>query len=233
MNPNSSVSQLEQTGSTIFQTLAGVALDIKSKKKASAEAVTPVNGDARDIQYLLNAFLILNVVQFGALIALGRLDRKQKRAAARRMSALLPSIQEEENDAPVAALDPPKEPVEDTWNEFDSATPPSGTKSAPGTVRSLRGIASPSTSSANEQSIPLLRSASVSSSARNSRYLSFAPTPTPTAKVVRTKREIKRGEVFAVLSGLLIAFAWVLFMGVAWFRLRSKEERSVGIAMHH
>jgi hypothetical protein len=46
-------------------------------------------------------------------------------------------------------------------------------------------------------------------------------------RVVRTKKEVKRGEMFAVMSACGIAFAWLLFMGVAWVRLRSKEERSV------
>lgn len=220
------LTQLEQTGSTIFQTLAGVALDIKTKKKAAAEAVTaPVNGDATDIQYLLNAFLLLNVVQFGGLIALARLDRKQKRAAARRMAALLPATQEDEDETDVSSSGGPSK-LEDEWQRNDTSSPVLG-KSATGTVRSLRGIgvASPSTSTATEQSIPLLRSPSVASSARTSRYLSFAPGQTP-VKVVRSKKELRRGEVFAFISGLSIAFAWILFMGVAYFRLRSKEERT-------
>lgn len=225
--------QLEQTGSTIFQTLAGVALDIKSKKKAAAEAVNPVNGDSRDIQYLLNAFLILNVFQFGSLFALARLHRKQKREAARRASALLSSIPEDgdADDVPTAEDEPYKKPVEREWNE--ESTPELGNKPATGTIRSLRGLAVPSTSSNAEQNIPLLRSPSVASSARNSRYLSFASTAgSPPVKVVRTKREIRRGEFFAALSGLSIVFAWVLFMVVAYFRLRSKEERS-GLGSQH
>lgn len=44
-------------------------------------------------------------------------------------------------------------------------------------------------------------------------------------KILRTKAEVRRGEVFALLSGTLIALAWILFMGTAWYRLRSKEER--------
>ncbi|GJE86095.1 MFS general substrate transporter [Phanerochaete sordida] len=222
---------LEQTGSTIFQTLAGVALDIKTKK-AAVEAVTvPENGDARDIQYLLNAFLILNVIQFGALFALSRLHQKQTRAAARRMNALLPPIPEEDT---ASTTSDSSRKAEQEWQNFDPTSPALGGKSATGTVRSARGmnIASPSTSTVSEQSIPLLRSPSVASSARSSRYLSFAPGQA-TVKIVRTKKEIKRGEAFAVLSGIFIAFAWILFMTVAYFRLRSKEERTAQIGLTH
>ena len=80
-----------------------------------------------------------------------------------------------------------------------------------------------------ETSIPLTRSASQSSSIR-SRYLLPGIAP-GAAQVVRTKREVKRGEMFAMLCGGLIAFAWILFMGTAWLRLRSKEER--GASIHH
>ncbi|KAF7791842.1 hypothetical protein EIP86_002866 [Pleurotus ostreatoroseus] len=217
---------LEQTGSTIFQTLAGLALDIKSKKAAS-ESVDTNNGDKKDIQYLLNAFLILNVMQFVAIVGLARLDRKQKRAAARRLSALLPPIVEEDDepflDIPAT---PPKEPGdEDEWPHQDQSSPATQTKSLPGTVRSLRGVQAPSTAISPEQSIPLLRSASQASSQRNSRYLPGLVSPSTAPKIVRTRSEVKRGKAFSLMSGCLIAFAWVLFMGTAYLRLRSKEER--------
>ena len=227
--------QLEQTGSTIFQTLAGMALDIKTKKPA-AESIASIassvsaNGDVKDMQYLLNAFLLLNVFQFGAIIALAHLDRKQKHAEARRTSALLPPIIEED-DEPFLDASSPKEPAEeDEWHQQDQSSPAVHSKSLPGTIRSLRGIPAPpaGTTLAVDSSIPLRRSASQSSSMR-SRYL-IPGTPT-SGQVVRTKREVKRGEIFALLCGGLIAFAWLLFMGTAWLRLRSKEER--GASIHH
>ena len=39
--------------------------------------------------------------------------------------------------------------------------------------------------------------------------------------------EKRRGRIYAWLSALLICAAWVLFLGTAWLRLRSKEERGV------
>jgi len=60
---------LEHTGTVIMQTLAGLELDTGGGGQAA-------------IQYLLNAFLCLNVFQFMALMALAYLDRRKKAAAA-------------------------------------------------------------------------------------------------------------------------------------------------------
>ncbi|KAJ7786342.1 hypothetical protein B0H16DRAFT_28050 [Mycena metata] len=38
-----------------------------------------------------------------------------------------------------------------------------------------------------------------------------------------SKREIRRGDVFATMSGTLILFAWILFLGTAWFKLGMKK----------
>lgn len=69
---------------------------------------------------------------------------------------------------------------------------------------------------------------------RGNRYLVDAvveeePSDPPVkAKVLRTKAEVRRGELFSVMCGVLIAFAWVLFMVTAWLKLRSREERGGG-----
>ncbi|KAI0651837.1 MFS general substrate transporter [Trametes meyenii] len=215
---------LEQTGSTIFQTLAGLALDIKSKK--SAEKRAPVGGDAKDVQYLLNAFVILNILEIFAVMGLAHLDHKQKEAASRRMSSLLPSVVDEnDEDEP----QPGKEPGTDDEN-WEAEHPESSRHHRRSSTLTRSPLPSSSTP---EQSIPLLHGPSRSSTIRGSRYLVEAvaeaeasgPTVPVKAKVLRTKAEVRRGELFAVLSGVLIAFAWVLFMGTAWLRLRSKEER--------
>lgn len=40
-------------------------------------------------------------------------------------------------------------------------------------------------------------------------------------------RELRRGRIFACVCILLLCFCWLLFLGTAWFQLRSKEERHV------
>jgi hypothetical protein len=70
--------KLEQTGSVIMQTLAGLALDTEHQRRAGK---TAPDAPSRAIQYLLNTFALLNVFHFLALLALSRLDRRRKAAA--------------------------------------------------------------------------------------------------------------------------------------------------------
>lgn len=221
--------QLEQTGSTIFQTLAGLALDIKSKK---AESVSPIDGDDGDVQLLLNAFVILNVFEILGIIGLSHLHKKQQSVAARRMSALLPTTVDgdESDEEPSEEHRVGKGPATDDENW--QAESPAGTRHRRSSTLS-RHVPLPS-SSTPEQSIPLLYGGSRSSTMRGSRYLVDAvieeePSDPPVqVQVLRTKTEVRRGELFSVMCGVLIAFTWVLFMVTAWLKLRSKEERGGG-----
>ena len=224
-------TQLEQTGSTIFQTVAGLVLDVKSGKH---DKLAPGQGDPKDVQYLLNAFVILNILEVLAVVALSRLDRKQKEEASRRMSALLPqTIDESDEEGAQPVKGSPRS--QDNWvaEEDDSGEPV--TSNRRGSHLSAHR-ARASSSSTREQSIPLLGNGSRHSTMRGSRYIvdavlpdAFEDSPSPIkGKVLRTKSEVRRGEVFAVLSGLLILSAWALFMGTAYLRLRSKSERGGG-----
>jgi hypothetical protein len=70
-------SQLEQTGSTIFQTLAGLSLDIHSvPHKGTADPGHRHDNDS--LQYLLNTFVLLNVIQFLSILFMDHLDKRKK-----------------------------------------------------------------------------------------------------------------------------------------------------------
>ncbi|KAF8078597.1 major facilitator superfamily domain-containing protein [Lyophyllum atratum] len=56
----------------------------------------------------------------------------------------------------------------------------------------------------------------------HSRYISVG-SRTWGESVVDTKREVRRGGVFALLCAMSIAFAWILFLVTAWFRLGKKR----------
>lgn len=222
--------QLEQTGSTIFQTLAGLALDIKSKK--SAESLSPIDGDDGDVQLLLNAFVILNVFEIIGIIGLSHLHRKQQAVAARRMSALLPTVVDGDESDEESSEEPRAGKRSGADDENWRAESPEGRRHRRSSTLN-RHIPLPS-SSTPEQSIPLLHGGSRSSTVRGSRYLVDAvveeePSGPPVhVQVMRTKAEVWRGELFSVMCGVLIAFAWVLFMVTAWLKLRSREERGGG-----
>ena len=210
------VSQLEQTGSTIFQTLAGLVLDVKSKKPESSASP---NGDDRDMQFLLNAFITMNVLQFIAIATVAYYDHKRKEAAAKNADALLASPIEEESDSDDSDAGRAKEPI-----EIPVPVPAIGERS--GTIRSIRSVRSVRLASVSAQeTVPLLRSTSQASSRRSSRYLIPGVPPSSSVPLKFSKGELRRGKIFAVLSGCMIIFAWVLFMGTAWYRLRSKEDR--------
>ncbi|KAM5535449.1 hypothetical protein V8D89_010971 [Ganoderma adspersum] len=212
---------LEQTGSTIFQTLAGLTLDIK--KKPSGESL-PINQDPDDVQYLLNAFVLFNILEILVILGLAHLDHKEKERGARRASGLLPEHLEDEDEED-SAVKPGRDGDEDRWQVEPSDSEPVHSRRENSFSRAAR----PS-SSTPEQSIPLLGN-SQGSLRRSRRYsiesiVSEITADQPmTARVPRTKGEVRRGKVFALVSGILIASAWVLFMGTAWYRLRSKEER--------
>ena len=71
------LTQLEQTGTVISQTLAGLILD-----KGVEESSTPFSTDRRD-QLLLRIFLITNGVQLCGILLLWRLNRRRELSTRR------------------------------------------------------------------------------------------------------------------------------------------------------
>lgn len=89
------LSQLEQAGAVIFQTLAGLAMDKGDNKDA--------RGNAASIQHLLEAWLASNVLQFLAIAGLHYLERRR-----RRFRHITDSAASSDNDA--ASLKAPRSP---------------------------------------------------------------------------------------------------------------------------
>jgi hypothetical protein len=189
-----------------MQTFAGLALD--TKRKASPEQGAPkfpTSGGLTAIQYLLNIFLVLNILQFLSLVGLAHLDQRRKLTAA----------------AASIAIDDEVEPSD----EFNHPRTPKsgfaeGVGGGGGDEDNLPEEPFPSTSSP-EQRLPLLLP--------NTHFLvqsrESSQSPPPIANDLPQKKGIKRGELFAGLCVALIAFTWALFLGTAWIRLRSKTER--------
>ena len=191
-----------------MQTLAGLALD--TKHQPSPGKNIPSRGGLEAIQYLLNAFVILNVFQFLVLMTLAHLDRRRKAAAATVADIYGSS----------------DELITDMFNE-DPLDSPNNPEGAEGSIRlslSARGGPVPS-AVLPEESHPLL----VSDVSERSLLVADAAEPNssppiPPGDPPKTN-QVKRGELFAGLSAALVLFAWVLFLVTAWLRLRSKAER--------
>ncbi|PCH33619.1 MFS general substrate transporter [Wolfiporia cocos MD-104 SS10] len=226
---------LEQVGSTAFQTLAGVTLDLTGKKSSEFRSTQPSN---KDIQLLLNAFLLLNVLQLIGVVGLARLDQKRRKALERRAHALLASTQTEaeaaegDTDSGDASLKAEERMGRDRWrtHHHGALTPRSecsrGRSCCRGTTSDLA------------QSMPLLHDHLRTPSYQDSRYLILPLAPASASRsqsrgsvrVSRSRSVVRRGEVFATISAMLIVFAWALFLGTAYLKLRSKEERgSAGV----
>lgn len=166
------IRQLENTGSTIFQTLAGILLDNDTPGRGSK---LPKPNDASAIQHLLYAFLFFNVLQLVSLQGLAYLD-KCRRGRER-----------------------------DPYCPQDLFFTPDSDSNA-----SMHN--DPETSPVVER-MPLL-----------SHNGSIA---WDHAENVCRRSEKRRGRLYAWLSVSLICATWVLFLGTAWLRLRSTEERGI------
>lgn len=73
---------MEQTGATIFQTIAGLVLDGSNGRASHRQGLTQASrGEASKIQQLLNVFLVFNVLQLLGILGLSYLDRRRRQAA--------------------------------------------------------------------------------------------------------------------------------------------------------
>ncbi|KAF8445966.1 major facilitator superfamily domain-containing protein [Boletus edulis BED1] len=167
---------LEHTGSTIFQTLAGILLDSKGPGHGS---------NLPSIQYLLYAFLFFNILQLVSLKGLSHLDNYRRRRRAQ---------------------DP-------SYSD---------------------GLLSPSSSDSNASTHDLQESLEAAPIVERAPLLSHHDRASwdPIHHNVFRWSEKRRGLLYAWLSGLLICFAWGLFLGTAWLRLRSAGERGVQEITH-
>lgn len=85
---NNIMLQLEQTGSAVFQTIAGLALDANNNKGGQ--------GNKRTSQYLLDAFLLLNVLQFLSILGLAYLQRRKNQELEQRIVSEVDPTDEEQ-----------------------------------------------------------------------------------------------------------------------------------------
>jgi hypothetical protein len=197
--------QLEHTGSTITQTVSGLWLDSRSKDSKKGLLVIPSEDEPR-LQWLLNAFLFVNLLQLVAVWGLGYLSKKKRKAQEGAM--------QREGD------------VEGEERRNASGSPPGDERLSPPLVQPAR---SPSdrTSDSDPTTSPLLRPGDAPSI-----YQSYGTHPPPhkslkdsTLLGAITPAEVRRGKLFASLCAVSVAFAWLLFFITSFIRIRSRGDR--------
>lgn len=202
--------QLENVGSTVMQTMAGLMLDVSQKKLT---VTVTESGSAASTQTLINGFALISVLQLLSILALTILQRRQTALQDRRSQSFASDRRR--------SITLPKEPV----NLADDA---GSSSSIPRASTSDDVPESPelSMSQSAEQQRPLL----------HARQQSYSPpgsvSPPPSRFAARTAAEARRGRVFAGTCLGLIVFAWVLFLGTAWAKLRSRSARGGVVGEH-
>ncbi|EJD46925.1 MFS general substrate transporter [Auricularia subglabra TFB-10046 SS5] len=230
---------IEQAGSTISQTLAGLTLDSKNKKPPSS-SITAVGQlfvrmlskggekvvitDPALVHKVLIAFFAINVVQFFSTIGLWKLDVRRKARAARKAEALARGEQMTMSDVleptEASVVDALPEEEEEDENEND---PEELARRHKGRRRHRYA-----TGSWSRRTRPLISSVPRAGHERDgSRYLlapALAVVDGEESGLTRRRGEKRRGKAFAMASVALVAFTWVLFMGTAWVKLRAKTK---------
>lgn len=164
---------LEQTGSTLFQTIAGLLLDERgSKSKIGPKAA----------QHLINTFVVLNVFQFINVVVLGYFQKR---------NPLVHHRHPEHHPHP--------SPTTTFHNDHHSFSPVPSAAPTHGRQSSV---------SSEEQ--PLLHDYNL---------LLRPLSPQSSREGLYAQNVIRRGRFMMILCGLLIASAWILFLGTAWFKL--------------
>lgn len=219
---------MEQTGSTIFQTFAGLFLDKVKNNDAEVRLEDGPTSKAA-VQQLLNLFLFLNVCQFASIVFLWILDRRRKQQAE--IAAAANAATDESADDDFNIIEEEEQPKRHSrrlsLSKQESVSVPeshclerrdSNLSSHSPVVPFLEASASASPYDHHEpeEERPLL----------GDDILPWhGDKEEPIAGEARTKSEVLRGEICGVLCICLICFAWVFFISTAFFRLRSKEDR--------
>ncbi|TFK57279.1 MFS general substrate transporter [Heliocybe sulcata] len=196
---------LEQTGSTISQTLAGLSLDLKSR------------ASKQPMQYLLDGFLAVNIAEILVLVGLVKLIRHRSRAAAESQQRQSAGSRKERSHG--------RGSVPQTPAVRQSQAPRASTSSQDSTEHTPL-LGEPERTSQGFETPPIHQYLILPDEVedREARGSNDTTSPPP-AVVVTSKSEVRRGELAATASAVLVLFAWVLFMVTAWLRLRSKQER--------
>jgi len=196
---------LEHTGTTITQTLSGLWLDSEKKEGEAGSLTILSEKDGPGLQWLLNVFLFINVLQLAAIRGLGYLNERKQNS---RKDATARNEGEDE----------------ERRNSSDSASGIGGALSS--SDLPLQGP-SDRTLVGDHTVSPLLHPRDVSPVYQNYGTQLRPPQPQHDTNLMgaTTPAEVKRGKILASLCFATVVFAWALFLVTSFIKIRSRRER--------
>lgn len=203
--------QLEHTGMTITQTLAGLWLDSGKNNEEKTTFATPLSkmGGPR-LQWLLNWFLFVSALHLAAIWGLGYLNERKQ------------NVQKD------VAVQDEGEDGDEEQRDASGSTSGIDDCSVPQDPLSSHSSSDP-TSPGGHTTSPLLHPRYASSI-----YLSYGTHPRPprsqqdiTLVGAATSAEVRRGKLFASMCAATVVFAWGLFLITSFIKIRSKRDREV------
>ena len=201
--------QLEQTGTTITQTLSGLWLDFGKEGRKSGSITATSEKDGPRLQWLLNGFLFVNLLHLVAIWGLGYLNEKKQHT---------PREATVQYDQEGGGED------EERCGTSGSASGIDGPSSSPELSPRSPSDRAPE---GDHTASPLLHPRGASSV-----YQSYGTHPRPsqsqqdtTLMGATTPAEVRRGKLFASLCAATVVFAWGLFLITSFIKIRSKRER--------
>lgn len=225
--------QVEKAGSTISQTLAGLILDLKSKKKPSTGATALLAPDAlHAIQYLLNVYFAVNIVQLAGTVLLWKesehIERYSRHSRHVSSSSYQPVASDDVEQHPSASTSHPRRFTIPSESAVVSSSDDEGNFVVGPTPRTSDGARMAghlrNDGSWAYRHKPLLLNPNVSFTNYTA---SLASSPTRSRHshhgLARSKPQKRRGKLFMVIFFGVIVFTWVLFMGTAIVEMRGPK----------
>ncbi|KZP30883.1 MFS general substrate transporter [Athelia psychrophila] len=221
---------IESCGSTITQTLAGIALDFSSPSSPSSPLAAAAATDAQtqtQVQSVLNAFVVLNVLQLVGAAALLRLDRGRRAKGAQGVGAYQAlatsadgvGIEDEDADADAEEGDGDGDLRRGGEHEEGHGVGEEEAETEDEADEEEYGHAN-----ANADRTALVSTETLALSPLSSRPATPSTRRAPKQEVeerVQSEGETRRGRVCAVVAGGTVLLTWALFMVSAMWKLRA------------
>ena len=194
--------QLENTGTTITQTISGLWLDSEEKEEKPGSLKT-LSGNEPHLQWLLNGFLLVNILHLVATFGLGYLNKIRQNPR-------------NEEAMQIGAAD-----GEERRSTSGSSSGNGEPSSPPSRISSSRIL------DADHPASPIYppRDASFVYQGDGIQSRSNSPQQDTSTRGAASPAEVKRGKLFATLCTATVVSAWLLFFVTSFLKIRSRRER--------